>query len=390
VVFFSRRIGLNEGGEVPIVGGGRLTGRAGKFSVGVLNIQTEDAPEVVADATNFTVLRLRRDVLRRSNIGLLYTRRAPRGGLENAVWGADANLWFFSETSLSVYFAQSDTERSTASAKDRSSYRGAFEYAGDRYGVKYEHLHVGDDFDPQIGFLRRQDFTRNYGQLRFSPRLADSRLVRKHNVEFDFDYITGNSGTLETREAKLVYRLELNNNDQWALDLSRNYEFLRTGFDVVPDLAIGPGGYSFGDFRTVYQFGPQRPVSGSVTFGTGTFYDGRLTEVGYRGYVTVSPRLSIEPGVAVNHIDLPVGEEWTKLVSARANYMFSSRAFLSSFVQLNTTSFTLSSSVRFRWEYRPGSDLFVVYSDGRNTHVRGFPRLENRTFAIKLTRLFRF
>jgi hypothetical protein len=70
--------------------------------------------------------------------------------------------------------------------------------------------------------------------------------------------------------------------------------------------------------------------------------------------------------------------------------MFSSRAFLSSFVQLNTTSFTLSSSVRFRWEYRPGSDLFVVYSDGRNTHVRGFPRLENRTFAIKLTRLFRF
>jgi hypothetical protein len=94
--------------------------------------------------------------------------------------------------------------------------------------------------------------------------------------------------------------------------------------------------------------------------------------------------------VTINAIDLPQGAFVTKLVSTRANYMFSSRALLSALIQFNSTLFTLSSSVRFRWEYQPGSDLFVVYSDGRTTDTRGFPLLQNRAFVVKLTRLFRF
>lgn len=390
VVFYSRRIGLQNNREVPIIAGGRLAGRSGPFGIGLLNVQTgENGPEA-GPSTNFSVVRLRRDVLRRSNIGLIATRRAPDAAAANTVVGVDANFWFDPNISISSFVAQSDTAGAGAPFKERATYRGEFDYSGDRYGAKYEHLMVGERFDPQVGFLRRRAFTRNYGQLRFSPRPAGSARVRKHTFETDFDYITGADGRLESREAKATYRVEFNNNDQWAVDYSRNFEFLREPFDVVTGRRIAAGAYSFGDFRTVYQFGPQRRVSGSATFGAGTFYDGRNTEVGYRGSVELSPRFNLEPGITLNFVDLPAGAFTTRLVSTRSTFMFSPAMAVSALVQYNSTAASLSSSVRYRWEYRPGSDLFVVYSDGRDTlSMQRFPELVNRSFVIKLTRLFR-
>jgi hypothetical protein len=403
VVFYSRRIGLGAGGEVPILAGGRVAGRAGKFGIGLLNIQTEDEETLRAPATNFSVIRLRRDVLRRSNVGVIATRRAPDGAAANTVLGVDANFWFFQNVVLTGFLAQSETDtddspagsantRLASPASDRRSYRGEFEYAPDRYGVKYEHLMVGSQFDPQVGFLRRQAFTRNYAQLRFSPRPAGSRRVRKHFFEADFDHITGTSdGRLETREAKVAYRIELNNSDQWGIDYSNNFEFLRGGFEVVPGKVIPAGVYEFGDVRTSFLFGPQRKVSGTISGGTGSFYGGTNTEAGIRGTVEISPRFNVEPGVTVNHIDIPAGAFTTTVASARTTYMFSPSMALSALVQYNSTATSLGSSVRFRWEYFPGSDFFVVYSDGRNSAIGDrFPGLQNRTFVVKATRLFRF
>jgi hypothetical protein len=392
VVFYSRRIGLGTSGQsVPIEAGGRLTGRIGKYSVGLLNIQTDDAAAARAPATNFSVVRLRRDVLRRSNVGLILTRRAPSAGLYNSVYGVDANLAFFQNVIAQGFWTVSATQRGTASVVDRSSYRGELEYNGDRYGARYEHLTVGEDFDPQIGFLRRQAFVRNNGYLRFSPRPERGSRIRKHYYEAEYDYITGADGVLETREARGTYRIELQNNDQWRVEIARTYEWLRQPFAVVPGRVIAPGGYQFDDLRSEYQFGPQRRVSGTVSLARGGFYGGDKTEAGYRGLVVVSPRLTLEPGVTINWLDLPVGRATTRLLTNRTNLTLSPRMALAVNVQYNSTSHSVISSIRYRWEYQAGSDLFVVYSDGRDTvDRRGFPDVMNRTFVVKLTRLWRF
>src|SRR5215813_1930821 len=160
ILFFSRRIGLSQGQSVPVVAGGRLTGTVGKFGIGALNIQTDDKLSAGAVATNFSVVRLKRDILRRSNIGILATRRSPAASqsASNAVFGADANLAFFRNLSINGYYARSDT---SGAGGDQSSYRGRFDYAGDRYGLQLEHLLVGDKFNPEIGFMRRSDFRRS-------------------------------------------------------------------------------------------------------------------------------------------------------------------------------------------------------------------------------------
>lgn len=226
-------------------------------------------------------------------------------------------------------------------------------------------------------------------------------MFRRHVFETEFDRITGTDGVLETREAKVSYRAELRGNDQWGIDYSRNYEFLRSGFNVVPGKLIPAGAYHFGDFRTTYVLGPQRRISGSISGGTGTFYGGHNTEIGYRGIAEISKRFNVEPGFTINWITLPAGpssvasakEEafTTKVASARTTYMFSPYMALSALVQYNSTAKSLGSSVRFRWEYAPSSDFFVVYSDGRDTRIGDrFPGLQNRTFVVKATRLFRF
>ena len=389
-IFFSRRIGLNDGKEVPITAGGRVSGRAGKYSIGALHIRTGEEPEANAAATDFTILRVRRDVFRRSTIGLIATNRSPEssGAGTNQVFGTDANLAFFDNVLVTGYYAQS---RTPGERRDESSYFGKFTYSGDRYGIDAEHLYVAGGFNPDIGFLRRQNFRRTYGQGRFSPRPANTRIVRKYSYEGSVDYLTDPNNVVETREQQAAVRVDFTNGDNLEVEYSENYELLRNPFAIADGVTIAAGGYGFRELRTRYMLGPQRHFTGNLSAATGSFYDGKRTDVGYNGRVEVTPRFAVEPRVSINWIDLTAGSFTTKLTSARLSYTFTARMALSALLQYTSTSHTLSSNIRWRWEYRPGSDLFVVYSDGHDTVTRtGIPALQNRSVAFKLTRLFRF
>ena len=175
ILFHSRRIGLGASGEEPIRAGGRVTGRVGKYTIGLLNMQTGESASGSA-ATNFSVMRLRRDIFRRSTIGVMGTQRSVSldGTGSNQVYGADASFAFFQNLNIDTYYALS---RTPGRSGDDSSYRTNVENRGDRYGFEYEHLRVGSNFNPEIGFLRRRDFRLNRGQLRFSPRPAFTDLV---------------------------------------------------------------------------------------------------------------------------------------------------------------------------------------------------------------------
>jgi len=391
ILFFSRRIGLSQGQSVPVVAGGRVTGTVGKFGVGALNIQTNDKLSAGAVATNFSVVRLKRDILRRSNIGLIATRRTPAVSQSsaNAVVGADANLAFFRNLSINGYYARSET---SSAGGDQSSYRGRFDYAGDRYGFQVEHLLVGDKFNPEIGFMRRTDFRRSSIGARFSPRPKSNRLIRRLDWEAGYDYITDSRRTrIENRQASGTFQVDFENSDQWTLDYTHDFEYLPRSFQIAPAVIVPIGGYDYDTVRMTYELGQQRLLAGRLSVATGTFYDGHKKEANFTsGRIAVSARLNIEPGVTMNWIDLPQGTFTNRLLTARGIFTPSPRMLISSLVQYNASERTVSSSVRLRWEYIAGSELFAVYSDGRNTPDAPVPGLVNRSVAIKLTRLLRF
>jgi hypothetical protein len=150
------------------------------------------------------------------------------------------------------------------------------------------------------------------------------------------------------------------------------------------------GSYSYRDWNTTFMFGPNRRVSGRLSYGNGGFFNGDRQFIGAGGRIEVSPKFSLQPSLQLNWIDLAQGSFTTTLLSSRVTYTMSPRMFMGALLQYNSSSDAISANVRLRWEYEPGSDLFLVYSEGRDTDVRGFPRVSNRGFVIKYTKLWRF
>ena len=391
-LFYSRRIGLNRGRVIPIDVGGRLTGKVGPYGIGLLTIQSGDEVVSSTPATNFTVVRVKRDILRRSTVGGMFTNRsdALTGPGSNQAYGVDAAISFSQTVGAGGYYARTT---SPGLSGDDESYQGKFDYNADRYGAQAEYLKVGAAFNPEVGFLRRSDFTRSFAKLRFSPRPTSIDAVRKFTWEGSVEYFLNGAGALETRQYAGRFNVEFETSDQFTFEASRNYELLVEPFTVAPGIAIATGGYRFTDGIVSYQLGQQRRVSGTVSVQHGSFYDGTLTAVTYNtARVAVTKRLSFEPSVSINHVDLPAGRFTTRLLRSRVDYGFSPRMFASALLQYSSSDRTFSSNLRFRWEYRPGSELFVVWTDERDTAL-GLDRpsaLRNRAFVAKITRLLRF
>ena len=390
VLLFSRRIGLSNGQSVPVLAGGRVTGKAGKFDVGALMVRTDDKPAAAALATNFSAVRLRREIMRRSSVGMIATGRWPAlaGAGENQTIGADADLRFFDNVQANLSWA-----RTASPGRDgqEASYRGRFAYGGDRYGLEVDHVVVGRNFNPEVGFVRRADIASTAMSARFSPRLNRHRSIRRLTWESGFEYITDAARTLlADRTVAGAFSVELNNSDQFTVRASRVYELLPADFGIATGVVVPRGGYSTRSFSGSYSLGGQRPVSGSVSGAYGSFYGGSRATAGYSGRVSVSPRLTLEPSLTLNWVRLPQGDFTARLVGTRISVTPTPRLGIGAFVQFNPSARLLSSSARLRWEYTPGSELFVVYSDGRNTATAGYPGLVNRSFAVKATRLLRF
>ena len=390
LLFYSRRIGLNQGRAIPIKAGARLTGRIGRYSLGLVNIQAGDEPVSKARATNFSVVRLKRDLLRRSSVGLMFTRRSvgQSGVGTNEAYGVDGTFAFFDNLAINTYWAQTRTDGLTG---ENTSYRAELDYEGDRYGLQLERLAVGKHFNPEVGFVRRDDIRKNFGQFRFSPRPRSSRTIRRLLWTGSIAYIENGAGRLETRQQNGEFAIEFHNGDRFEVGVSNTYEFLSKPFRIASGVTVPTGSYHFVNARAGFTFGQQRKTSGSVSVEYGALYGGHRAALSIsRGQVFLAPRLSIEPRISVDWVDLEEGSITSRLIGSRVTYTTTPRMFVSALVQYNSDSNVVTANARLRWEYRPGSEMFVVYNDQRDTLSRGFPDVKNRSFIVKINRLFRF
>jgi hypothetical protein len=394
-LFYTRRIGLNRNRIVPIDVGGRLTGKVGAFGVGVMNIQTGDESVSRSPSTNFTVVRVKRDILRRSSIGAMFTNRnqsSVTAGGSNQGFGADVAMGFYQNIGLGGYYARTATTRLDG---DTASYQGRFDWSPDRYGLSSEVLHVGKEFNPEVGFLRRTDFTRSFASARFSPRPKSSKLVRKYTSVASYEYYENGAGDVESRQATGRGSIEFNSSDVLNVEANANYDLLLTPFAPAPGRVIPVGGYHYNDMSVSYNMGQQRRLSGTISGQFGEYYNGTIRSISFSSArYAILKQFSVEPRVSINHVELPSSAFTTRLYGARSDYGFSPRMFASALLQYSSVDHTFSSNVRFRWEYRPGSEFFVVWTDEQDTNPlepqRGNIALRNRAFVVKMTRLFRF
>jgi hypothetical protein len=389
-LFFSRRIGLDGSRVIPLRAGGRTSGKAGKFTFGAINVQTGEDQIADVDAANFTVLRAKRDILRRSSLGGMFTHRTATPGRvgSNDGFGLDASMSFYQNVRFDAYLAGTRTERREG---DNLSYRGFFDYNADKYGLQLDHLVVGPNFLPEVGFVRRTDMRRNFALARYSPRPTSIKNLRRIATQASLNYLTNTHDRLDTREATGVFQLELTNSDLPGVTYTDSFERLVRPFAIATGVTVPVGTYDFHTTRFNYIAGQQRRVSGEVVFEIGSFYNGDRKSIAVNtARMQVTPQLSLEPSLSINWVDLVQGSFTAKVARTRATYTITPRMFVSGIVQYNSATTSVGSNLRFRWEYRPGSELFVVYTDDYDSDPRpNIVSLRNRAFVVKFNRLFR-
>ncbi len=400
-LFYSRQIGLQDGAPVPILGGGRITGKVGSFDIGALNIQTDDHGPGI-ESTNFSVLRLRRDILTRSSIGVIFENRSISTVAEgsNQAYGVDASFAFFENLNFVTYYSKTRTRGLNGNDE---SYRASFGYGGDTWGGQARHLLVGDDFNPEIGFVRRKGFRQSSVSGRFSPRPSID-WIRRLTFDVSVGYLERvdarilpweNAGSLESRDGRGRFQAEFENSDNFSVTFNDSYENLLED-ERISGATIPAGKYEFRDVQVGYTFGPQRPYSGRLSVLKGDYFTGDRTSIGFsRARIEILPQLSFEPSIQFNWINLPDqqtfdGEFNQHVARARLNYSLSPRMYVSGLVQYNSGSDSFSSNFRLRWEWAPGSEIFIVYTEDRNTEVLDrWSELSNRGLVIKVNRLLR-
>jgi uncharacterized protein DUF5916 len=390
-LFFSRRIGLDGGREMPLRAGGRLTGKVAGMTLGLLNVQTGDNDATTREeSSNFTVLRAKRDVLRRSSIGGMFTHRSATPGLvgSNDGYGVDATFSFYQNVRIDTYLAGT---KNAGREGDDLSYRGFFDYNADRYGVQVERLVVEPNFLPEMGFLRRTDMRRNFALARVSPRPASVPHVRKFTTQGSLTYITNNLNRLETRDLQGQFQAEFTNSDVAAVTYTDNFDRPVRAFEVYPGIRVPVGAYDFRTLQLSYTGGQQRTISGQVVFETGPYYGGDRQSIAINtARMQITPQISLEPSLSLNVVDVPQGAFTATVLRTRATYTLTPRMFVSGIAQYNSSTRSVGSNLRLRWEYLPGSELFVVYTDDYNTDApRDVTPLRNRALVVKINRLLR-
>ena len=214
--------------------------------------------------------------------------------------------------------------------------------------------------------------------------------VRKFTWEGSLEHFENGAGQTETQIWNGRFNTEFQRSDQVAVEVTQDVERLARPFVIAPGVTIPIGDYNFSDTQISYSFGQQRKVSGTASLQVGQFYDGHITTLSVSGArLAIAKQFSLEPSLTINRVTLRHGDFTTRLLRARSDYALSPRMFASGLLQYNSSDNTFGSNFRFRWEYRPGSELFVVYTDERDTIVRGYPALKNRAFVVKINYLLR-
>ena len=393
LIFFSRRLGLSEETEpIPILTGARVTGDAANFQFGALDTLTRS--HEAEPAANFGVFRLKRKLFSRSYIGGIFTNKTiSADGMTNRVGGFDASFIFFDKLRLFGMMAKSstrsDAEITAEGVGNNFTYQGSVEYLSDITTLEISRMRIDDNFDPQMGFVRRKGVIKQRAEIRWRPRPESIDAIRQFWISPEVETYTRQEGFLESREQGVGLVSVWKTGDFIGMQPERKYEFLEEPFEITPDVTIPKGGYHFDRVRTFIQPHTGRRISGTFRTVWGEFFDGRIIGATLAPIIKVNPNLSLELGYSINNVSLSTGNFSARVVNAQINYNFNTKLLTSTTIQHNNIGGGFLVNWRLNYIYRPGDDLFIVYRESRDLDD---PRqaLLGRTLLIKFTHSFDF
>ena len=390
LLFYSRRIGLEEGYAIPIMGGSKITGKVGPYGIGLLNVLTDefntdssvtDEDDIVdLSRTNYSVLRVTRDLFSGSSIGAIAINKQDTdtynraGGLDFAYRPND---------SIDVRGLWARTYEEDVSVKNDAMYFGST-WRNSLLQFNGTYTFIGENFNPEVGFVRRQGSRRFRGQMRFTPWPRKFG-IRRIFMGPEVDYILNQDDELETREFSLTNWFQLEQGSWINVEIRRTSEFLNEEFEIRDGVIIPIDDYDLTTFRTMIDTDEGRKISGRFGANYGTFFNGTNRGFDIQANFKPSGRLAFETQYQFNRVDLPNEAPFNvNIFGSRIVYSFTTTLFAKLFAQWNSDDEVISTNFLLNYIYRPGSDFYLVFnqiydSDGTKT------ALEESTVVAKMT-----
>ncbi len=401
-LFFSRQIGIDPitGQEVPINGGAKVTGSIGKFELGIMDVDTRHSgPNPYA---NFAVVRVKRALWGGSYIGVMGIDKRSGNPLDsfNQTEGADTRLVFFKDLAVGAFAAQT---RTPGFSSGQTDFGGSFHYQSNWLELIGDHRRIGPHFNPEVGFLERQDCICDYLDANFKvrPRIEG---VRELNFEGFIFHAPDTHHVLQTQEWQNTFRVDFNNGSYSDDDIVDVFtQRLIIPFNIYKNVSIPVGEYHWTRHQLTYGSPQDRRWMLNLYERFGTYYNGHLNEARIRMTYRASERLSFNFSEQWNRFRLgattdtagttvlpdAAGRFSVLFGSFQTNYSFSRFLTLSTLIQMNTSNNqAASANIRLRWNYRPDSDLYVIYTAGQrfaSLVAENPPQYYENRFVIKFT-----
>lgn len=391
LLFFSRRIGLSSSGlPIPITAGARLTGHAAGISLGALTVQTaEHGP---TPATNYTVLRARRNFSRASDIGALFmSRQATNGsGNWNRVYGVDSNIRLFGNLDWSSYLMNTATPGVNG---DTGAWRTSFNWEGTFFHGKIGALEIGKNFRDDLGYYRRTGARKWLLDTGIRPRSASLKAhgIRELHPHVTWNYYTDHGGRMIAKNLHTGFSFFFNNGSVLELSVNPQMQAITAPLRLATTAPSMPAGdYSWTEWKLLVQTDPSKPLAISGFYFWGGLWSG--TQQTIQTALTVRPSNRARVSLGINRtaatLTRPVADFVTSLYTVRANYSFSTNMYLDALMQFNRDLKQVNTNVRFNFMHRPLSDLFIVYNEQRFTTTDAMS--PGRGLILKFTQMLAF
>jgi hypothetical protein len=337
-------------------------------------------------SNNYVVGRVRRNLLRNSFLGALVTSRhstdSTHRGDYNRVYGTDA-FFELGKLQFNSYILRSDTPGK--SGKNQARKFGAA-WQDDELLLSTEYNAVQSNFNPEVGFLRRSNFTQYSGDFAYRPQLRRSQTIRTLDFGASVDYYEDGNGRIETRTEDVNVGIQFENNGSVSFTTNQTFDRLTKDTRII-SVTLPAGDYTYLARTATFSTNQSRKISGNGNVSWGEFWNGDRKSFGGGLGLTPNYHLSVDMTYSHNDVKLPNGSFTTDLVGMRLVYAFTGRASLNAFVQYNAETHQVSSNIRFNFIHHPLSDLYLVYNDRHDTAL-GQPM--ERSFILKVTKLFDF
>ncbi|MBI1898528.1 MAG: carbohydrate binding family 9 domain-containing protein, partial [Acidobacteria bacterium] len=396
-LFFSRRIGIDDSGvEVPIDAGVRLSGKAGAYQIGVLNMRTREVGGVTP-ANSFSVARVSRELRNRSSVGFIGVNRqslsrSDTRGAFNRGMGVDAAVGMGRYANWFSYAAKTQTPGLRGSDH---SYASLFEYDDEHHRIDAAFNEVGRNFNPEVGFLRRAGYRKPSFGYRYT-HYPEGKRLRSIFPHFQWNrWYTIETGDEESAFEHYHVDTRWQNGARLGIAWNRNFERIDVPFEVHPGVRVSTGRYHYSEMVANYGTDPTARFFASGNFSAGDFYGGTIRTINVNGGYRRGRNLTWTGGYIRNFIRLPEGDFNTDLIGLRFNWSFTPKSYLQSFTQYNSRVNQLGTNIRLALLSTSSTGLFLVYNSRVATIDYFDPheiprRTLSRALFVKFNYLFDF